>query len=403
MMTDREILEQAELLKDYVIRCRRTIHAYAEPSGTEVKTSAFVRGELEAAGLPVEQVSATGLLATLETGRPGPCIALRADIDALPMAEEPNNLAGPRCCRSENPNGSHACGHDAHTAMLLGAVKALTACREKLTGTVYFCFEEGEENGGGVRQMLEALSRRRVDTCWAIHVYAGLDSGKICVDPGPRMAGAAGVDITVIGRGGHGSRPDLSINPVFCAAAILTNVSTAWVNQITAGETVTLGVTSILGGGTSNVIPDTARIIGSLRFFNAQEGAKAVKVFKSVAEHTAAMNNCRVEFGSRFEVLAGPVRNDPEYARLAQAALPQVLPEGAVVSAEPWYASESFSAYSRAYPCVFAHLGINNPAYGSGAAHHNGFFDVDENVLALGLRATLKYVAAVEKQGEEKT
>lgn len=398
MMTNQQIQQQARQLRDYVVRCRRVLHTYAEPSGTEFRTSAFVRRELEGMGLPVEAVSTTGLLATLDTGRPGPGIALRADLDALPMHEEPENLAGPRSCLSENPNGCHACGHDAHAAMLLGAAQALAVCRQELTGTLYFCFEEGEENGGGVRQMLAALAQRRVDTCWAIHVYAGLDSGRLCVDAGPRMAGAAGVDIQVIGRGGHGSRPDLSINPVFCAASILTNVSTAWVNQIAAGETVTLGVTQLHGGESGNIIPDTASLSGSLRFFNKEEGEKAVRIFKSVAEHTAAMNNCRVEFGRQMAVICAPVVNDAHFAALAQRALPEVLPAGALVHAEPWYASESFSRYASTYPSVFAHLGIRNLACGAGAAHHNGFFDVDEDALPLGLLATLKYVAAVQAE-----
>lgn len=398
MMTNQEIREAAQRFNDYVISCRRTVHHLAETGGTEVKTSAFILSQIKEVGLPYEKVADTGLIATLDTGSPGPHIVLRADIDALPVHEEPNNLAGPRICVSDNPATCHACGHDAHTAMLLGAMQALVACREKLTGVIYFCFEEGEENDTGWPGMIEALSRRHVDTCWGIHVYAGLDSGKICVAPGPRMSGYGEVDIKVIGKGGHGSRPDMAYNPVFCAAAILTNAATTWVNQVTAGKTVTLGITSIQGGEVSNVIPDTARIIGTLRFFDRDEGEKAFALLKSVAEHTAAMNRCRVEFGPTFKVLGDPLINDAHYGELASRALQEVLPEGAVVPLEPWYASETFAFYRRHYPGVFAHLGINNPAYGSGAPHHNGFFDVDENVLVLGLLATLKYVAAVQAE-----
>lgn len=394
-MTNKEILEQAELLKDYVVSCRRKVHELAEPSGTEEQTSAFVRGEVRDTGLPYEMVSDYGLIAELDTGRPGPHIALRADLDALYVPESPDNLAGPRAVVSKNPRTCHACGHDAHTAMLLGAMRALTACRDSLKGVIYFCFEEGEEDGRSVARMLEALDKRKIDTCWAIHVYAGMESGRICVEPGPRMAGAAGVNITVIGRGGHGSRPDMAANPVFCAAAILTNAATAWANQITAGETVTLGVTSIRGGETSNVIPDTATILGSLRFFNAEEGEKAVRIFKSVAEHTAAMNRCSVEFGDRFDVVGFPAVNDGKYSALAKKALAEILPEGSVTAEEPWYASESFAKYLRKYPGVFAHLGISNPECGSGAPHHNTHFDIDENVLQTGLISTLKYTAAV--------
>ena len=397
MMNNEEIRDQALQLDDYVIDCRRRIHRMAEIGGLEVRTTEFIQSQIREIGLPYEMAGETGIVATLDTGRPGPHIALRADIDALPVPEQPNNLARPRVCVSDDPKTCHACGHDAHSAMLLGSMRALVANRDKLTGVIYFCFEEGEENGAGYDAMLDVLSRKKIDTCWGIHVYAELESGKICVSAGPRMAGYIMVDFKVIGQGGHGSRPDLSINPVFCAAAILTNLSTAWVNQITAGETVTLGITSIQGGEVSNVIPDTAQVLGSLRFFSRKEGEKAVSIIKSVAEHTAAMNKCTIDFRN-VGMVGFPVVNDAHYSALAEKYLPEVLPEGSVVKCAPWYASESFAMYCERYPSVFAHLGIKNPEYGSGAAHHNGFFDVDENVLKLGLMSTLKYVSAVQSE-----
>lgn len=400
-MTDRQIERLAAEQEAYVIQCRRTVHRFAEVSGREVKTSAMIQREMEALGLPFERVSKTGLLAVLETGRPGPHIALRADIDALPVREEPENLKGPRVCISENPETSHACGHDAHTAMLLGTMRALARHQDEWSGTVYFCFEEGEENGGGVDGMLAALERRPVDAVWAIHVYAGLESGKICVSPGPRMAGAAAVDMVVKGKGGHSSRPDLAVNPVFCAAAILMNLSAVWVNKIPAGETVTLGIGSIQGGTVGNAIPDTAHIMGSLRFFNMEEGEKALKLVKSTAEHTAAIHSCSVEFMPRCRVLVGPVINDKGLACKISRGLRGLLPEGAVSDCEPWYASESFSRYCKKWPSVMAHLGIKNPACGSGAAHHNGFFDVDEAVMQTGLKAALKFVDMLQEEGEK--
>ena len=227
MLTNEIIRLQAEAQQDYVIESRRTIHRFAEVSGKEFKTSAFIEEEIKKAGLPYEKAGDTGWIAILDTGKPGSRIALRADIDALLVPEEPNNLAGPRVVVSDDPHTSHACGHDAHTAMLLGAMRVLAEQRDNLTGVIYFCFEEGEEDGRGILAMLNQLSAHGVDVCWGIHVYAGLESGKICVSAGPRMAGAAGVGIKVIGRGGHGSRPDMSVNPVFCAASILTNTATA--------------------------------------------------------------------------------------------------------------------------------------------------------------------------------
>ena len=263
--TIRQLADRAE---PDVIRYRRQVHTYAEVAETEFKTKALVLEQARRLGLPWEEVPTTSVIVRLETGRPGRCVALRADMDALPMAENPRNLTGPRTCCSEQPGTAHGCGHDAHTAMLLGAMQVLTALRDRLCGTVLFCFEEGEERGSGVRALLDALEKYKVDFCWAIHVYAGLEEGKMSVDPGPRMAGASLIDVRFTGRGGHGSRPDLSVNPVFCGAAFLNELCVAFSNQITAGQTVTMGITMFHAGEALNVIPNTAEIKGTFRFFD---------------------------------------------------------------------------------------------------------------------------------------
>ena len=250
--------------------------------------------------------------------------------------------------------------------------------------------------------MEKVLKTKQIDTFWGIHVWSGMDSGTICVQAGPRMAGGIGVDLTFVGKGGHGSRPDQSINPVFCAANFLNNIAVAFANQIDANETVTLGITGIQGGEVSNVIPDTARVFGSFRLFSEKEGEKAFKILHEVADHTAAMHHCTVEYAENCRIFGGPTTNDPYYSALAEAALPEVLPEGTVVKAEPWYASESFGRYLAMSPGVFAHLGINNPEKGTGAAHHNSKFDVDEDVMIIGVMSTLKYVAAVIEKGVKK-
>jgi len=397
-MESSKIKELAQDQQDYVVAMRREFHRSPELSGKEFHTRERLIEEIEKMGVPYEKLPGTGLIAIIEGGKPGKNKILRADIDALPLQEETENLKQPKVCVSEIPGRCHACGHDAHMAMLLGTMRILVQNKEELPGTVYCCFEEGEETNCGIDTMIEALEKYPIDECFAFHVYNELDAGKVNIVPGPRMAGTVGIGFHLKGKSGHGSRPDMSVNPVFCAASILTNTATAWVNQITAGRTVTLGVTSIQGGEAPNVIPDTADILGSLRFFNDEEGEKAVRIFKNVAEHTAAMNNCQVQFDDRFCVLCAPVINDEYYSNLISTALPEVLPENVTVSScEPWYASESFSCYRRICPSVLAHLGINNPSYGSGAAHHNGFFDVDEGVLSTGVISTLKFVAMLQK------
>ena len=234
-----------------------------------------------------------------------------------------------------------------------------------------------------------------MDRCWGIHVYADLAENKMSVDAGPRMAGSAVTTATFKGKGGHGSRPDMARNPVFAAAAFLNNLSMVFGQKITAGQTVTLGITMVHAGEASNVIADTAELSGSFRFFDGEEGKKSVRLFRKTAEETAAIFGCTVEFGPRTtpEAVGFPVINDAAAAALAQRVLPEVLPEGTIVSCEPWYASESFRKWLAKYPGVFAFLGIKNEEEGFGALHHNEKFDLNDKVLKTGALATVRYAA----------
>lgn len=395
------IQERAKTVEAYVIAARRRIHEFAELSGQEHKTREFIEREMAECGIPFERLTGTGIVGILDTGKPGPGIALRADMDALPMKEHENNLKQKRTCMSSQENTAHACGHDAHVAMLLGTMKVLADKKDELTGVIYFCFEEGEEYHTGIAAMMAFLAGKKIDTVWGIHVYSALESGKISVDEGPRMSGAAGVELTFVGKGGHGSRPDLSANPVFCAANFLNNLAVAFANQIDVSETVTLGITSISSDpatNAGNIIGDRAKVVGSMRFFNTAIGQKAVDLYRHVADCTAKMHKCQVEFGSMARLICNPVINDSECSRLAKSALEELLPSGSLASCGKWYGSESFSYYSEKYKSVFAFLGIKNPEYGSGAEHHNEYFDVDENVLSLGVTATIGYVTAYVDQ-----
>ncbi len=396
-MNNETIRQEVQALHDYTIAMRRTMHSLAEIANEEFDTRAAIEKELKEDGIPFTELQGTSLYAEIDAGRPGPFIALRTDMDALPMPESENNLKQKRVVRSRTPDRTcHACGHDAHMAMCLAACKALAKHKEELTGKIGIIFESGEECGAGYPIVAEYLKDYRFDAVWSIHVYAGIPSGKLCVHEGPRMAGGNIVDITFHGRGGHGSRPDQAVNPVFCAASYLNNLAVAFANQIDANQTVTLGITGIIGGTVSNVIPDDARVIGSFRFFDTKEGEKACRIKKEVAEHTAAMYHCTVEYGPMSDLVGVPVINNPDLARLAEQGIAELAPE-AVTDWEPWYASESYARYLQKWPGVQCQLGIRNDAKGTGAPHHNTCFDVDEDVLDLGVLATLKYVAAVQE------
>ncbi len=400
MFTKEILLKEISSIEQDIIQYRRTVHAFAETGGKEFKTSAFIQEKLTEFGIPFEQLEGTGLIGTIDTGKEGPHIGLRADIDALPMPEEKTNLKNPRVCMSDTPDKTcHACGHDAHTAMLLGAARILAAHKEDLKGIIYICFESGEEMGAGYGPMMAGLAKYHIDTFWAIHVLNYIPAGQICVQAGPRMGGAAMVGITFKGRGGHGSRPDLSVNPVFCAANFLTNLSVAFGQQIDANETVTLGITTIKGGGIANIIPDTAEVLGTMRFFSEKEGTKARDLVKEVAADTAKYSKCEAIFSPYMERIGTPLINDEYYSSMITERLTDVLGEGVTVHSEPWYASESFSMYLKQWPGVMGHLGIKNDELGTGAEHHNSKFDVDESALKLGAIATVEYVLGVIEKG----
>ena len=389
-----------DLIKEneqYMINCRRTVHRFAEVGGKEVKTSAFVQKEAEALGLPAEKVSETGLMITLDTGHPGNGVALRAELDALPIPESPDNITGPRCVISDNPETSHACGHDAHVGMLLGAMRVLHALRDQLSGRIYFCFEEGEENGAGWLSMLDALGEKEVNTVFALHVSSRLDSGLVSVEAGPRTAGVEEINAAFIGRGGHASRPDLSINPVYAAASAVTDLAVAFVNQMDPNDPVTLGITSISGGTAENAFPDTAQVIGGMRFFSMESGKLADKIVRKVFSNSADMHNCGIRFEPSMSFALPPTINDEDASDLAFRAFKKVLPEDTLVHADNWFASDTFSEYLTRYKGVYAFLGTRNEALGTTAEHHNEHFDVDESMLTRGALCYAAYAAEAAK------
>ncbi|MEI3614373.1 amidohydrolase [Pseudogracilibacillus sp. SO30301A] len=387
------IQKRAKELEPETIYLRKYLHEHPELSSEEYDTAKFLKEEVKKLGLQIEEIDgSTGFTALLDTGKTGKTLGIRADIDALPVEENPNNLAGPRKYISKTPGVMHACGHDGHMAIVLTTIKILSEMKDHFSGKIYFIFEEGEEIGSGIEVMVKHLESKEIEAVYGNHLTAFMDSGTVSVEPGPRMAGAALIDFSVHGRSGHGARPDLSVNPVFAAANILTGLTNAWTNQVDVTKTVTLGITTIHGGTALNVIPDKVDIGGTLRFYDMKEGKKAVEIIKKVAEHTAQAHNCTVTFSKGFGVAGQPVINDQKLAELAKIGVEEVLP-GAAIKDIQWFASESFSRYAAIAPTLFAFIGVRNDTYGSGAEHHNEKFDIDENALIYGVLTTAKFAA----------
>lgn len=317
-------------------KMRHYLHEHPEVSTKEVQTSQFLKEKAMSLELEIEAVpkigrsAGNGFIATLDTGKPGKTIGLRTDIDALPVTENVYNLAQQRKVISKNEGAMHACGHDGHMTILLYTMKILSDLKDELTGKIIFIFEEGEEISAGIGEMVNLLKTKEMDAIYGNHLASFLDTGQIAIDPGPIMAAISRIDFKVIGRGGHGSRPDLSINPLYAGVDILNSISVAWNNQINVEKTVTLGLTEFHVGTAYNVFADEARIGGSLRYFDEVEGQRATKLLYKVAERVAEAHNCQIEITEDAGELAIPVNNDEVLAHLAQKSVDKIFPESRV-------------------------------------------------------------------------
>lgn len=398
-----EVRRQVAQQDAYIRDVRRHFHQHPELSGQEVETVKFLKAELQKlGGFDIHDVpGSTGFYAILETGSKGKTIGLRTDIDGLPIEESPVNGDGKqKKWVSLNKGVIQGCGHDGHMAILLGTARILSHFRSQLKGRFVFIFEEGEESNSGIRPMIAALKHDGIqfDVIYGNHVASNVPSGKVFVKPGPIMAGMATLAYHIVGRGGHVSRPDKSVNPVFAAADVLTSISVAWNNQRDLEKLVTLGVTQLEGGKVYNVIPNEVFIGGSLRFFDDEAGKHALKLVKSVSEHVAAAHGCTVSYTDRMKVDLPPVTNDTTYTTYAQQQIETLYPGRVTDDAQyVWYGSETFALYSQLAPTVFTLVGVNNPEVGSTAQHHNDKFDLDEDALQYGVGAMTQFVVGLSQ------
>lgn len=386
-----------ELLRPYeaqMIADRRWLHAHPELSGQERQTLDYIGRALEEMGLDVHTVPDGGVIGVLNGQADGPCVLLRADVDALPVTENPENLAGQRCCVSQNPGVMHACGHDAHAAMLLGAARALAANRVQVPGCVLFVFEQGEEKGGKgyLQNLLPYIDAHfRVGACYGTHVRWDIPAGKIAVPDGIAMAGGFGFRLAIHGRGGHGSRPDLACSPIDCFCAIHQQVNALRMRTVQPDQVLTYSLGMVQSGEQSNVIPETLHFAGTVRTYDtACAGERFAAEMRTVIDNTCAAHGCRAEY-THFSKPLYEVRNHAGAAARMRHAIAQHIGEGNLTACQPWMASETMSAYLKLWPGVLTFTGIRNEQLGSGANHHTPQFDVDEAALLPGSAAACAY------------
>ncbi|WP_311481131.1 M20 family metallopeptidase [uncultured Anaerococcus sp.] len=396
-----KIKSEIELNKDDYIKTRRYLHEHPEVSSKEFETSKYLKKRCEELGFVVEDVKgSTGFTALFDTGRPGKTLGIRTDLDALAIAEDPYNLKEKKLVVSKNPGVSHACGHDSHMTVAVFVGKILKDLADEINGKVYLIFEEGEETGAGIDAMVDHLKDKGLDAVYGNHQSPSLDVGKFSIKEGPAYAGCVGVDFDVIGRGGHGSRPDKAINPLIATAHIITALNSAWNNQLDLEKPVSLGIGAINGGSAANVICDRANVKGTLRFFDLEAGKKALEVVKNVADLTASAHGCKLVFNDYTRIVTEPVINDEVLAEKVRQSLDSLY-EGALIESPKLWISESFYGYSKLCPTIFVNFGTRNEEEGKASDLHTSKFDLDERGIGYALGLASKFAIDFLKESDK--
>jgi IAA-amino acid hydrolase len=389
------LLEEARSIRDWITDIRRTLHMYPEVLYEEVRTGEVVRHVLDQLGIrSTFPVAKTGIVATVGTGA-SPCVALRADMDALPIHEEVELEF-----RSRIPGRMHACGHDCHTAMLLGAARLLKRRESSLRGTVKLIFQPAEEGGAGGKLMCDegALSNPPVDRIFGLHVWPYLPTGMIGSRAGALMAAAGIVDITVVGKGGHAAFPHMAIDPVAAAAKIVTELQTIVAREVDPLEAAVLTIASIHGGEAFNVIPSEVRMMGTIRSLTLEGLQFLQQRVREIATQVAAANRCEavVSFpGNDYP----PTVNDAGCWDDVRSLGVAMLGDSAVVELAPVMGGEDFAYYGAHARACFVALGTRNESIGATFSVHHPRFMVDEDALPIGSALHAAYALRFVDEG----
>lgn len=388
-----------------VLAWRRDIHQHPELGNRETRTAKLVADHLRKLGLqPKTGIAHTGVTALLKGGKPGPRIALRADMDALPVTERnalPFASKATATFRGETVGVMHACGHDAHTSILMGVAEALVAMKAELPGEVLFVFqpaEEGPPDGerGGAPLMLEqgVFEDFKPDAVFGLHVFSTLNAGQIGVRAGPTMAASDRFELNVKGRQTHGSRPWSGVDPIVATAQIIDNAQAIVSRQMDISkQPVVLTFGAIKGGVRHNIIPDQVQTIGTIRTFDEGMRQDVFARLKNLAEHVAAAHGATVEAKIPLEAEGNPVTyNDPALTARMRPSLEKIAGAQNVIDMPLVMGSEDFSYYAKRAPAMFFFVGATPKGQDAlkAPSNHSPEFFLDESALKLGTRAMLQ-------------
>lgn len=377
-----DINKEAELLSNYVVRLRKHFHMYPELGMQEYETSKRIKEELHNMGIPFVSVGETGVVGLVGKGER--VIALRADMDALPIQERTEVAY-----KSKYDGVMHACGHDAHTASLLGAAQILKKYEEELSCTVKLIFQPSEENCKGAKLICDEGHLDDVEEIFGLHVFGDMPCGTVNIQEGPRMAATDIFEIKVTGRAGHAGKPQQCVDATLAGAAIVMNLQSIISRELDPNASAVVTVGKFVSGTAHNIISGEAIIRGTVRTFTHVEGRLIENAVHRIADSTAAAYGAKVHVDYQRS-LHPEVMNDKEVTRSALERAKKVLPETMFVELPKIFLGEDFSIYQLRVPGTFAFVGAGNESMGRAYPNHHDKFNIDEKAV---VTATKLYVA----------
>jgi amidohydrolase len=384
----QRIARAAEGMREKLVAQRRDIHMNPELSNREERTARVVAERLKALGLTDIKtgVAHHGVTALLVGGKPGPVVAVRADMDALPINE---TLDVPY--KSKNPGVKHACGHDVHTTVELGVAELLAGMKEEISGTIKFIFqpaEEGKPTGeeGGAPMMIKegALDNPRPQAIFGLHTEPNAQAGQIAYQSGPAMASSDRIYITIRGKGAHGAQPHRGVDAIVVAAECVTALQTIRSRRIDPQEPLVITIGTIHGGARNNIIAEEVKMEGTMRTLSEEVRARAQALMRETLQNVTAAYGATYEL--KFEENASVTFNDPALVEETLPTIRRVVGDGNTLLIKPFMPAEDFAYYQKVIPGFYYFLGVGNRAKGITAGWHTPEFDVDEESLVIGVK-----------------
>ncbi|MCE5256905.1 MAG: amidohydrolase [Spirochaetaceae bacterium] len=381
-------MEKAQAVNDYVLGLRHDFHANPEVSMEEVRTSGIVVKELEKMGIEVKRIGKTGVLGTLRGAAPGKVVALRADMDALSVTEQTGLPYS-----STKPGVMHACGHDVHTSMLLGAAKILSGMKDQLKGTVKFVFQPAEEIAAGAKSMVSGgvLENPKVDLIFGEHVISDVEVGKVVVQGGFFMASGDTWKLTIKGVTSHGSTPWQGVDAITCAAAVIQGLQTIVSRVNDAREAIVINVGTIHGGDRFNITPGKVEMMGMNRAFSAKSRTSMPVWMEDMIKNICAAYRCEYEF--KYDFICAPLTNDPWAAETVHKSIAKIVPEADIIKVPQAMGSEDFSEYTAVVPGMMMFVGDRNEAKDCKYSQHSEHYQVDEDCIPIGVASYVQVAA----------